>query len=265
MNSYRYALVLAYNGTNFHGWQVQPNAITVQQKIKEALYILLKHKICVHGAGRTDTGVHASFFVAHFDTNNEISDLNKFIRSLNGLLSNEIVIYDVVSVDKEFHSRFDAVSRTYKYVIHTNKNPFINNFSHKFVFDLDIIRMNEASEILMEYNDFKSFEKSHSDSKTSLCDLKQAVWHEIDNGLVFTITADRFLRNMVRSIVGTMLNIGQNRTSVSQFREIIESKNRQKAGKSADARGLYLVDIQYKEPVNSALIIGRKNSKFSFF
>ncbi|MBN2662290.1 MAG: tRNA pseudouridine(38-40) synthase TruA [Bacteroidales bacterium] len=265
MDSYRYALNLAYNGKNFHGWQIQPNAETIQQKIKNALHILLKQKICIYGAGRTDSGVHATFFVAHFDAKDKITDLNKFCRSLNGLLNNEIAIFNVVSVDKNFHSRFDAISRTYKYVIHTNNNPFVLDFSHKFVFDLDVNRMNEAAKVLLEYNDFKSFEKSHSDSKTSICDLKFAQWEKISNGYVFTITADRFLRNMVRSIVGTMLDIGQNRISIDLFREIIESKNRQKAGKSADAQGLYLVDIQYKDPVNLTFEKGRRLSKFSFF
>lgn len=265
MNYHRYALNLAYDGSKYHGWQAQTNAVTVQEKVRNALQTILRHKTCVHGAGRTDTGVHASFFVAHFDAIDEIEDENKFKRSLNGILGKDIAIYHVTKIDKGFHSRFDATSRTYKYFIHINKNPFVKQTSHKFCHDLNVDQMNKACEILLEYKNFKSFEKAHSDNKTSICDVRFAKWEVIENGIVFTITADRFLRNMVRSIVGTMLDVGQGKTSNEKFRKIVESKNRRKAGKSAEAAGLFLVDIQYPEPFNSAFEKGRELSKFNLF
>ncbi len=264
-NKYRYIITLAYNGTRYHGWQIQPNAITIQQEIVNAIEMVLRHKICLHGAGRTDTGVHASFYVAHFDTINEIENPEKFIRSLNGILKNDISIYDIIKSNKDFHSRFNATSRTYKYFINKNKNPFIDKFSYKFHLDLNIDLMNKAAKELTKHSDFKSFEKSHSDSKTSICDVRFAKWEQNGNQLTFTITADRFLRNMVRSIVGTMLEVGQNKISVEQFKAIIDAQDRTKAGKSADARGLFLTDIQYPEPINTLLEKSRNLAKLPLF
>ncbi len=260
----RYILTLAYKGTNFHGWQMQPNAKTVQGAIKEALTTILRQKICIYGAGRTDTGVHASFYVAHFDAIKQISDLNKFKRSLNGILPDNIAVYEVFPVENDFNSRFSAVSRTYHYIISRTKNPFIKEFSHFYPYNLDVKKMNKAAEILKEYDDFKSFEKAHSGSKTSICKITDAKWLNNNNVLIFRITADRFLRNMVRSIVGTMIDIGRGKVSIEQFRQIIESKKRSNAGASADAKGLFLTDIIYPQQIENQLITAKNESKFFY-
>ena len=260
----RYILALAYKGTNYHGWQIQPNAPTIQEKIKKALKTVLRQKICLFGAGRTDTGVHASFYIAHFDSLEKIENKQKIIANLNGILSKDITILDLLDADTSFNSRFDAISRTYKYFINRHKNPFFSDYSHYFRFNLDIEKMNQSCQILKEYKDFKSFEKLHSNTKTSICKIHKAFWQQTDNQFIFTIEADRFLRNMVRSIVGTMIDIGSEKISLNNFREIIEAKNRQKAGASAKAQGLFLVDIQYPEPLNMFLNQARQKSIYNF-
>lgn len=257
----RYLIALAYNGKNYHGWQIQPNAITVQEVLQVALSTILRQKISVTGAGRTDSGVHASFFVAHFDFETKIENVQKLVKKLNGFLKKDIAIYDIFEVHSEFNSRFDAVSRTYNYNISKFKNPFLNDFSFQYNIDLDIKKMNQAAKILFDYEDFKSFEKLHSDNKTSRCAIYEAEWIENHNQLIFRIKADRFLRNMVRSIVGTMIDIGRGKITVNDFRAIIESRNRSNAGTSADASGLFLVDIQYPEIINQKLKIARLKVK----
>ena len=238
---------LAYKGTNYNGWQRQKNATGVQQVIERALKILLKFKIQITGAGRTDTGVHASFYVAHFDTDFELYDLEKITRKVNGILPRDISIKFIKPIDEKFHSRFSAIKRTYKYFIHTEKNPFLNEFSLFYTYPIDIQKLNDASKLLLEYEDFKSFEKLHSNNKTSICKVYEAYWQQAGHRLVFTITASRFLRNMVRSIVGTLLDVGRGKLTVEDFRKIIEAKNRKYASASADAHGLFLTDIRYPD------------------
>jgi len=255
----RYILTLSYKGTNYHGWQEQPNAKTIQGELKRVLKMLFHHKICLHGAGRTDAGVHASFFVAHFDKLGKlITDKQKFINSMNGILPNDIVIHDCFPVEHEFHARFSAVARTYKYFINLVPNPFSTDYSYYYKYPLDVDLMNKAAEILIEYDDFKSFEKLHSNNKTSICKLSQAQWEKKDNQLIFTITADRFLRNMVRSIIGTMIDIGRGKITHEDFREIIEKRDRQASGTSAKAHGLFLTNIQYPQEIDVLLEKTRK-------
>lgn len=244
----RYFIELAYNGSKYHGWQNQPNAITVQSKLELALSTLLSDDIAVVGAGRTDTGVHAKHLVAHFNTevNLKISDL---IYKLNSFLPNDIAIYSIYKVKPNVHARFDAVARTYHYYISTSKNPFLSGLAHEFYLPLDVDLMNEASKILLNYNDFQCFSKKHTDVKTYNCNIWKAEWTEKPNELIFEITADRFLRNMVRAIVGTMIDIGQGKITIEQLHNIIKSKDRSNAGFSAPACGLYLTKVTYPENI----------------
>ena len=259
-----YLISLSYNGKNFHGWQIQPNAKTVQDELQQALSIILQEKVALTGAGRTDAGVHASFYVANFDLNKKINNEQKLIRNLNGFLKKDIVIYDVFEVKSDFNSRFDAISRTYHYFINKYKNPFTENFAFYYQAKLNIKMMNEATKILFEYTDFSSFEKLHSDNKTSRCKIYEAKWNETPNQIILKIKADRFLRNMVRSIVGTILDVGREKISCNDFRQIIESKKRSNAGTSAKACGLFLSDIQYPESINDKLNNSRKKSVFNY-
>ena len=226
---HRYFIELAYNGSGYNGWQIQPNAPSVQEEINKALSLLLKQEINVTGAGRTDTGVHASFFVAHFESDVAISHTKALADKLNRFLGKNIAIKDIYAVLPDMHARFSAISRTYKYYINKNKNPLMNN----------------ACELLLRYEDFTSFSKLHTDVKTNICHLMEANWEETDEQLVFTIKADRFLRNMVRAIVGTLLDVGQGRITLEQFQQIIESKDRCKAGTSVPGNALFLCDIEY--------------------
>ncbi len=258
----RYFIKFAYNGEKFHGWQSQPNALSVQQKIEEALSIALRLPISVVGAGRTDAGVHAREMFAHFDYENLIEDKNKLLLSLNRLIGKDIAIYDIFIVDSDAHARFDAIERTYKYFISYQKNPFLYPYCWHSPSRLDTNKMNEAADILMKVDDFSSFAKLHSDTKTNICDVRHAKWDNISNdidksdsrflfpgliqeGLVFTISADRFLRNMVRSIVGTLIDVGKNKISVQDFYHIIEKKNRCSAGVSMPPQGLFLWQVKY--------------------
>ena len=244
----RYFIELSYNGSAYHGWQNQPNAISVQQVLEEALTTLLQSKTEIVGAGRTDTGVHASQMFAHFDFDNEI-DTPNLVYKLNSFLPNDIAISDVFRVKEDSHARFDALSRTYLYKISTIKNVFNTDFAYRLQLPLDVKKMNEACKILFIYNDFQCFSKSNTDVKTYNCTITKAEWFKDKDEIIFLITADRFLRNMVRAIVGTMINIGLGKMQVDDLHEIIKSKNRSEAGYSVPAHGLYLTQIVYPESI----------------
>ncbi|MCX6171654.1 MAG: tRNA pseudouridine(38-40) synthase TruA [Flavobacterium sp.] len=241
----RYFIELAYKGTNYNGWQYQPEANSVQETLNKALSVLLKTAIDVVGAGRTDTGVHAKQMYAHFDFEKEINT-NQLVHKLNSFLPKDIVVYSVIKVSNEAHARFDATKRTYEYHIHTFKDVFENEGSWLHQLPMDLDKMNEACQILFKYNDFECFSKTNTDVRTFNCVVFEANWKQIGSKVVFTIAADRFLRNMVRAIVGTMINIGLNKISLTDFEKIIESKNRSQAGFSAPAHGLYLTQIAYE-------------------
>jgi tRNA pseudouridine38-40 synthase len=240
----RYFIELAYKGTNYHGWQNQPDASSVQETLEKALSTLLRKPIEIVGAGRTDSGVHAKQMYAHFDFDLEI-DVPYLIHKLNSFLPKDISVFTILLVSNEAHARFDATKRTYEYHIHTQKNAFESNDSWFYGLTLDVNKMNEACKILFNYTDFECFSKSNTDVFTYNCKIHEAKWEQINNNLIFTISADRFLRNMVRAIVGTMINIGSNKINLNQFKDIIESKNRSNAGFSAPAHGLYLTKIEY--------------------
>ncbi|HYW95506.1 MAG TPA: tRNA pseudouridine(38-40) synthase TruA, partial [Bacteroidales bacterium] len=227
----RYFIELAYRGTNYHGWQIQPNAVTVQSKLEEALSVILREDISVIGAGRTDTGVHASYFVAHFDTKKPVND--EMVYKLNGYLPPDITVYDVRCVSKDAHARFDALSRTYRYLIVQKKHPFAKGLTTFIPYEINVDRLNEASTMLLNFSDFTTFSKLHSTNKTNLCRIDAATWTTNKGFLIFTITADRFLRNMVRSVVGTLLEAGRGKITPGEFSAIIESRDRSGAGTSA--------------------------------
>ena len=245
----RYFVKLAYNGTNYHGWQIQDNARTVQQELNEKISLMLNQKVNLVGCGRTDTGVHAREFYAHFDLPDEYGEVDEMLAfRLNAFLPGDIVIYQVFQVPSGFHARFDAKSRTYKYYISRQKDPFMTGLSYTYHAPLDIKKMNEASGILFGYEDFTSFSKLHTQTKTNICRIMEAGWEEKDGMLVFTIKADRFLRNMVRAIVGTNLEIGKGKLAVEDMKRIIEAKDRSQAGFSVPAQGLFLEKIEYNFP-----------------
>ena len=247
----RYFIKLAFNGKNYHGWQMQDNALTIQSVINDALSKLLEEEINVTGCGRTDTGVHAKEFYAHFDINKILNknDRENIVFKLNNFLDDSIVIFNIIHVKPDSHARFDAISRTYQYFISRQKDPFDNDFSYYVYGDINIDLMNEGAKILYEYEDLTSFSKLHSDVKTNNCKVLYAKWAENEDKLIFTITADRFLRNMVRAIVGTLLDIGKKKISLKDFRKIIESKNRSDAGYSVPAKGLFLTKIEYPDDI----------------
>jgi tRNA pseudouridine38-40 synthase len=245
----RYFIELAYQGAHFHGWQFQPNAVSVQECIEKALTTIAREPIAVTGAGRTDSGVHASYYVAHFDSGKFDLDQPDFVWKLNSYLVNEIVIFSISKVSAEAHARFDAVSRTYQYHLNLLKDPFALETSCFFPRPPDLEKMNEACLILFEYADFTSFSKLHTDVKTNNCKIYFAEWTQNREHIVFTIKADRFLRNMVRAIVGTLLEVGLGKIDFSRFREIIEVKDRGKAGISVPAQGLFLTDVEYPETI----------------
>jgi tRNA pseudouridine38-40 synthase len=243
----RYFVQLSFKGTNYHGWQIQPNAHSLQGIIEEAFSTLLREESAVVGAGRTDTGVHASFFVMHFDSEKKGLNLQKLVFRLNRFLPSDIAIQKIWMVPPFAHARFSAISRAYKYYISREKNPFRIETSYTYTGFLDVEKMNRAASILFEFEDFTSFSRLHTDVKTNNCKIFQAFWKEENDQLIFTIKADRFLRNMVRAIVGTLLKVGKGKISENDFRKIIEQKDRRAAGASAHARGLFLVDIEYPE------------------
>jgi len=242
----RYFIYIAYNGTRFCGWQNQPNGLSVQQCIEEKLSILQRQPVFIVGAGRTDAGVHARQMVAHFDVENPIENEALIVNKLNGLLPDDIAVERIVRVRKDAHARFDALSRTYKYYITDCKNPFNYEWVCRMPLKaLDFAQMNEACKILCEYADFTSFSKLHTDVKTHICRIACAEWKKEGEIWVFTIQADRFLRNMVRAIVGTLFEVGRGKCSLSDFRQVIEAKDRCRAGASVPAKGLSLVEIIY--------------------
>ncbi|WP_178989607.1 tRNA pseudouridine(38-40) synthase TruA [Winogradskyella schleiferi] len=244
----RFFIELSFNGKVYHGWQNQPNAISVQEVLEKALSTILKTEISIMGAGRTDSGVHASQMFAHFDFENKIESTD-LIYKLNSFLPKDIAITSIFEVKPEAHARFDALSRTYHYKISTSKNVFDYEFAYQVQLPLDVEAMNKACKILFEYKDFQCFSKSNTDVKTYNCDIKEAFWAKKQGQLVFTIKADRFLRNMVRAIVGTMVNIGLGKLKANDLHQIIASKNRSEAGFSVPAHGLYLAEIVYPERI----------------
>lgn len=243
----RYFIYLSYDGTAYHGWQVQPNGKSVQGTLQQALSTLLRTEIAVTGAGRTDAGVHARMMVAHFDAELLISTRDLVYR-LNGILPHDIAISDVRPVSQDLHARFSATSRTYHYYVHTVKSPFLRDSSWRLVHEPDFGAMNEAAKTLFDYTDFTSFSKVNTDTKTNICHIMRAEWVQLDeHEWRFEIQADRFLRNMVRAIVGTLMMVGRGDCTVQDFRDIIEKKDRCAAGDSVPARGLFLVDVTYPE------------------
>jgi tRNA pseudouridine38-40 synthase len=241
----RYFIELAYKGTNFHGWQFQPNAVSVQECLEKALSLITHEAIAVIGAGRTDTGVHASYFVAHFDSSKTNLDHPDWVHKLNSFLSKDVAVYFISKVNSEAHARFDATSRTYQYHLNLIKDPFSTETSWYFYRQPDLLKMNEASMILFEYTDFTSFSKLHTDVKTNNCRMYQAEWTQEGGNLIFTVKADRFLRNMVRALVGTILEVGIGKINLDDFHAVIERKDRGAAGLSVPAQGLFLTDIEY--------------------
>lgn len=242
----RYFIYLSYDGTAYHGWQVQPNAVSVQQRMNEALSTLLRGKNSdVTGAGRTDAGVHAHMMVAHFDIEDEV-DCVWLTEKLNRILPYDIVVNKVVRVKPDAHARFDAKARTYHYWVYTRKNPFKRHYAIRISYPLDFNCMNEAASYLLSVKDFTSFSKLHTDVKTNICRVTKAEWTRVDDDLwQFEITADRFLRNMVRAVVGTLVEVGRGRMSIDDFKRVVAQKDRCAAGDSMPGNALSLVDIAY--------------------
>lgn len=240
----RYLLRLSYRGTAYHGWQIQKNGITIQSVLQEKLSLILQEKIEITGCGRTDTRVHARNYIAHFDCT-FITDLQKTVNKMNMVLPFDIVVHEIRIVHDSFHARFDAKARTYNYYIINEKDAFSNDLAWFLPVKPDLDLMNKAANILFKYDDFTSFARLHSEVKTNICKLKKAEWKEINNKVVFEITSDRFLRNMVRAIVGTLVTVGKGKMSLEEFREVIEGKNRSLAGTSAPAHGLFLERVEY--------------------
>ncbi len=240
----RYFIEFSYNGKNYFGYQIQPNEISVQEELEKALSTILRSEIKTTGAGRTDTGVHAKKMFAHFDFEGGISE--KLPHQLNSFLPPDISVRRIFEVADDFHARFDATFRTYEYFISLEKNPFTQESAWQiWKRNLDVEKMNEACKILFEYDDFASFSKVGGDNKTTICRIYKAVWEQNGTELKFTVSADRFLRNMVRAVVGTMVEIGTGKIQPEDLRKIIEDKNRNSAGTSAPAHGLFLVDVGY--------------------
>ncbi len=240
----RYFIELAYKGKNYFGWQRQPNQISVQEVLENKLSVVLREKIVIVGAGRTDTGVHAKQMYAHFDFTGEIKS-DKLTFKLNSFLPKDISIYKIFNVKDDAHTRFDAISRAYEYHIHLGKNPFLTDSTYQIYHNLDVDKMNEASKIMYGYTDFKCFSKSNTDVRTYNCDVMNAVWENKGDLLIFHVKADRFLRNMVRAIVGTLLEVGVGKKTVEEFKQVLESRDRRKAGTSVPAQGLYLTEVVY--------------------
>lgn len=239
----RYFLEFSYYGEPYCGWQNQPNALSVQEELEKALSIMLRTPISITGAGRTDAGVHAKQMFAHFDFEGDMN--SHLVYKLNSFLPEAIAVKALHPVADSAHARFDAVKRTYEYWVVKQKNPFLTKFAYKVPVALDVEQMNRAAAILFEYEDFKCFSKSNTDVKTYICRLMKAEWQETDQMLVFTISADRFLRNMVRAVVGTLIEVGSGKLRPEQIRDIVESGNRGRAGFSVPAHGLYLTQVVY--------------------
>ena len=247
----RFFIRFAYDGTAFHGSQRQPNGVTVQETMEQALAMIFREDMPLTFAGRTDAGVHAREMYAHFDINdNQSSIVNNLKFRLNGILPDSIAIYDILRVTDDAHARFSAKRRTYEYHVIDHKDPFLLPYATRLRTPLDFVAMNEATRHLIGRQDFASFCRTHTDVKTTICDLTQAEWKELGNGhAVFTISADRFLRNMVRAVVGTLFQVGIGKITKEQFAEVIAQHNRCSAGDSAPAQGLYLTHIEYPKEI----------------
>ncbi len=244
----RYFIEIAYNGKNYHGWQIQPNDSSVQAVLEKTISTILQEEIKVVGAGRTDAGVHAKQLYVHLDYMDSIENKD-LVFKLNSMLPNDISVQDIFRVHENVHARFDVIERAYEYNITLKKSPFLEDFSYFLHQTPDIRLMNKAAKILLDYKDFQCFSRSKTDVKTYHCTVKEAFWREDGSRLIFSIKADRFLRNMVRAIVGTLLDIGFGKTSLDQFHEIIKSKKRSNAGTSAPAKGLFLTNVVYSENI----------------
>ena len=247
----RYFVTFSYDGSRYHGWQIQPNGVSVQEKLEWALSTLLRETVSVTGAGRTDAGVHARMMVAHFDTESvfeakDAINTAQLCYKLNRLLPHDIAVLKVEPVDDDMHARFSATSRTYHYYIHTVKDPFLRAYSCEIHYPLDFVKMNEAARMLLDYEDFGAFCKSGADVKTTICHVTAAKWHQTsETTWYFEITANRFLRNMVRAVVGTLIDVGRGRLSIDDFCKVIEGKKRTEAGESMPGNALFLEDIKY--------------------
>ncbi len=243
----RYFMKLAYDGTLYHGWQVQPNGISVQGTLEKALSTLLRlPNVTVIGAGRTDAGVHAELMTSHFDLEMPLDDPAFLVTRMNGFLPKDISVFDIYPVDENMHARFSAKSRTYQYRITTYKNVFLEKYALQVHYNLDFDIMNQAAQRLFDFDDFTTFSKLHTDAKTNICKMMHAGWECTAPGhYTFTIKADRFLRNMVRAIVGTLFAVGNHKLTVDEFARAIEGKDRRLAGSSAPAKGLFLTDVEY--------------------
>ena len=244
----RYFIHLAYNGENYCGWQIQPNGVSVQETIEKGLSTILRVPVSIVGAGRTDTGVHARQMFAHFDAEG-VEDIYQLVFKLNRIFPKDIVVYDILPVKPDAHARFDATARLYRYYITTQKDPFLHRLKYKIHGNPDIAMMNACAGVLFEYEDFTSFSKLHTDVKTNNCKIMQAGWEQTGDDYVFTIKADRFLRNMVRSIVGTLLEAGKGKLDENGMRKIIEAKDRGTAGTSVPGHALFLEEIEYKRDI----------------
>lgn len=241
----RYFITFSYDGTAYHGWQIQPHSVSVQEEIQKALSTLLRRPMEVVGAGRTDTGVHARKMFAHFDSEYEL-ECPQLVYKLNKLLPRDIAVQQVERVADDMHARFSAKSRTYNYYVHLDKNPFLRSYSWQVYGNPDFELMNRAAAVLMEYTDFTSFSKVNTDTKTNDCTITEAHWDRVADGQWrFTITANRFLRNMVRAIVGTLMEVGRGRMTIEQLRNVVDAKDRCRAGDSVPGNALFLVDVKY--------------------
>ena len=248
----RYFITFSYDGTAYHGWQIQPHSVTVQEELQKALSTLMRKPMEVVGAGRTDTGVHARKMIAHFD-HDEVLDCLQLVYKLNKLLPRDIAVQHVEPVADDMHARFSAKSRTYHYYVHLDKNPFLRSYSWQVYGNPDFELMNRAARVLMEYKDFTSFSKVNTDTKTNDCTITEARWDRVgEDQWRFTVTANRFLRNMVRAIVGTLMEVGRERLTIEGFRQVIEAKNRCSAGHSVPACGLYFIEAEYPETIHNA-------------
>lgn len=241
----RYFITFSYDGTAYHGWQIQPHSVTVQEELQKALSTLMRKPMEVVGAGRTDTGVHARKMIAHFD-HDEVLDCSQLVYKLNKLLPRDIAVQHVEPVADDMHARFSAKSRTYHYYVHLDKNPFLRSYSWQVYGNPDFELMNRAVRVLMEYKDFTSFSKVNTDTKTNDCTITEARWDRVgEDQWRFTVTANRFLRNMVRAIVGTLMEVGRGRMTIEQLRSVIEAKDRCRAGDSVPGNALFLVEVRY--------------------
>jgi len=245
----RYFIRFSYDGTNYHGWQYQPNAISVQEVMTTIMQRIFGPEMDLTAAGRTDAGVHAKTMYAHFDTEKPVMDLVAMAKKLDLMMPPDISISEVIPVRPDAHARFDATSRTYEYWMAVGKDPFNRNFFTHIYGELDYEAMNKAAQCLFDYIDFTSFSKAHTDVKTNNCKMMQAHWEKRGMYRVFTIQADRFLRNMVRAVVGTLFEVGRGKMDEAGFRAVIESKNRCNAGTSVHAQGLFLMDVSYPEDI----------------